>query len=151
MFTHNKIFQSFIEISKSASKYIASPLKCPRADDEQFSVTSYFTKSKSKYDYEKPNFPTVLLSKASSETSETSYFSVNESRKTAEHEKLKVRQAEDRTKRELGFLERSFELEKQKVLDEEFDAKNNADLVALDSKIGELNRSKFESSCKKEL
>ena len=46
-----------IEISKSVSNYNATPLKCLRADDEQFSITSYSTKSKSKHGYEKPNFP----------------------------------------------------------------------------------------------
>ena len=61
-----------------------------------------------------------------------------------------MQQAEERTKRKLDLLERSFELEKQKILDEELEAKNNADLVALDSKIDELNRSKFESNCEKE-
>ena len=62
-----------IDISKSVTKYIASPLKCLRANDEQFSVTSYSTKLKSKYDYEKPNFPTLPHSEVSSETSETWY------------------------------------------------------------------------------
>ena len=82
-------------------------------------------------------------------TSETSYLSVNERTKTAENAKLIVQQAEEHTKRKLDLLEQSFELEKQKILDKEFEAKNNADLVALDSIIDELNRSKFESNCKK--
>ena len=88
-----------IEISKSASNYNASPLKFLTADDEQFSITSYSAKSKSKYGYEKPNFLSFLISKVSSETSETSYLSVNECRKTAEHAKLIVQQAEKHTKR----------------------------------------------------
>ena len=46
--------------------------------------------------------------------------------------------------------ERLFELEKQKSLDEHLEAKNNGDLVALDSKIHELNKSKFESNYEKE-
>ena len=53
-------------------------------------------------------------------------------------------------RRKLDLLERPFELEKQRILDEELEAKNNVDLVALDSKIDELNRSKFESNCEKE-
>ena len=61
-----------------------------------------------------------------------------------------VQQAEERIKRKLDLLEPSFELENQKMLDEEPETKNNADLVALDFKIDELNRSKFESSCEKE-
>ena len=48
-----------IEISKSVSNYNASRLKWLRVDDEQFSVTSYSIKSKSKYSYEKPNFPSL--------------------------------------------------------------------------------------------
>ena len=43
-----------------------------------------------------------------------------------------------------------FELGKQKILDEELETKNQADLVALDSKSDELNRSQFESNCEKE-
>ena len=61
-----------------------------------------------------------------------------------------MQQAEERTKRKLDLLERSFELEKQNILDEELEAKNNADLVTLDSKLDELNRSKFESNCEEE-
>ena len=72
IFIHNKILR-VIDISKSVTKYIASPLKCLRANDEQFSVTSYSTKLKSKYDYEKPNFPSLPHSEVSSETSETWY------------------------------------------------------------------------------
>ena len=97
-----------IEISKSVSNYNASTLKCLKADDEQFSITSYSTKSKSKYGYEKPNFPSLPLSKALLETLETSYLSVNERRKTAEHAKLIVQQPEERTKRKLDLLERLF-------------------------------------------
>ena len=85
-----------IEISKSVSNYNASPLKCLRAYDEQFSITIYSTKSKSKYGYKKPNLPSFPLSKASSETS---YLSVNELRKTAKHAKLTVQQTEERTKK----------------------------------------------------
>ena len=136
------------KISKSVSNYNASPLKCLRADDEQFWITSYSTKSKSKYGYKKPNFPSLPFSKA---LSETSYISVKERRKTAEHAKLIAQQAQERTKRKLDLLERPFELEEQKILDEGLDTKNNADLVALDSKIDGLNRSKFESNCEKEL
>ena len=62
-----------IEISKSVSNYNGWPLKCLRADDEQLSVTSYTTKAKLSYHYEKSNFPSLALSKASSKTSETSY------------------------------------------------------------------------------
>ena len=85
-----------IEISKSVSNYNASPLKCLRAYDEQFSITIYSTKSKSKYGYKKPNLASLPLSKASSETS---YLSVNELRKTAKHAKLIEQQTEERTQK----------------------------------------------------
>ena len=39
---------------------------------------------------------------------------------------------------------------KSKIFQIKLESKSNADLVALDSKIDELNRSKFESNCKKE-
>ena len=56
-----------------------------RADDELFAITNYSTKSKSKYGYKKPNIHSLPLSKSSSQTS---YLSVNERSKTAEHAKL---------------------------------------------------------------
>ena len=59
--------------------------------------------------------------------------------------------AKERIKRKSDLLERSFELEKQTILNEELETKNTAGLVALDSKIDDLNRSKFESNCKKNL
>ena len=111
----------------------------------------YSTKLKSKYGYWKPNFPSFRLSKASSETLETSYLSINECRNSVEHAKLIVQQAEKRTNRKLDLLERSSELEKQTILDEEFKGKNNADLVRLDAKTDALNTSKFEINCKKDL
>ena len=83
-------------------------------------------------------------------SSESSIPSVNECRKTPEHAKLIVQQAEEHTKRKRDLLERLFELEKQKSLDEHLEAKNNGDLAALDSKIDELNKSKFESNYEKE-
>ena len=104
-----------IETIKSVFNYNASRLKCLRADDEEFSITSYSTKLKSKYGYKKPNFPSLPLSKASSKTS---YLSLNERRKSAEHAKLIVQQAKERTKRKLDLLKQLSELEKQKVLDE---------------------------------
>ena len=61
-----------------------------------------------------------------------------------------MKQAEECTERKLDLLEQSFEL-KSKKIDEAFEAKNNASLVALDPKIDELNRSKFESNCEKDL
>ena len=62
-----------------------------------------------------------------------------------------MQQDEERIKRKLDLLEQSFELERQKLLDKQFTAKNDANLAALDAKIDELNRSKFESNCKKDL
>ena len=55
-----------IGISKLVSYYNASPLKCLKADDEQFSRTIYSTKLKLKYGYEKPNLSSLPLPKASS-------------------------------------------------------------------------------------
>ena len=109
--------------------------------------SQWFYKIEIKVWLRKSNFRSLPLSKASLETS---YLSVNECRKTAENTKLTVQKVQECKKRKLDLLERSFELEKQNILDEELVAKNNADFVALDSKIDELNRSKFESNCEKE-
>ena len=53
-------------------------------------------------------------------------------------------------KKKIRFI-RTNELEKQNILDKELGAKINADFVVLDSRIDELNRSKFESNCEKNL
>ena len=134
-----------IEITKSVSNYNSSPLKLLN-NDELFSTTSFSTKSKSKTAYENP-----LPSLTGSKTSKTSYLSVNERRKTAEHAKLLAQQAEERTKRKLELLEQSFQFEKQKILDAEIEAKNNAELAALDIKTDELNISNPEKTSSKDL
>ena len=74
------------------------------ADGKQFSIITYSTKSTSKYGYEKPNFTSLPLSNALSETSET-YLSVNECRKTAARTILIVQQAGESTKRKLDLSE----------------------------------------------
>ena len=56
-------------------------------------------------------------------------FQLMNVKKTTEHAQLIVKQAEEHTRRKLDLLEQSFELKKQKILDEELQAKNNTDLV----------------------
>ena len=46
-----------------------------------------------------------------------------------------MQQDEERIKRKLDLLEQSFEPERQKLLDKQFTAKNDANLAALDAKI----------------
>ena len=62
------------------------------------------------------------------------YLSILERRKTVEQAKLLAIQAEERTKRKLKFLEKSFELEKEKLLDQVIEARNKAALVELERK-----------------
>ena len=47
---------------------------------------------------------------------------------------LLAKQAEERSNRKLKFLEKSCELEKEKLLDEVIEARNNAALVKLERK-----------------
>ena len=93
------------------------------------------------------NYSTVILQNRNQSMATKKNFP----RKTAEHVKLIAQEAQERTKRKLDLLEWPFELEEQNILDEGLDTKNNAELVALDSKIDGLHRSKFESNCEKEL
>ena len=65
------------------------------------------------------------------------YLSILERRKTVEQAKLLAIQAEERTKRKLKFLEKSFELEKEKLLDQVIKARNKAALVELERKLDE--------------
>ena len=73
-------------------------------------------------------------SKSSSSSSRHTYLSILERRKTAEQANLLAIQAEERSKRKLKFLEKSFELEKEKLLDQVIEARNKAALVELERK-----------------
>ena len=79
--------------------------------------------------------------KSSSKSSSTSwsslrdtYLSVLERRKTVERANLLAIQAEERSKRKLTFLEKSYELAREKLLDEVIEAHTKATLVELERK-----------------
>ena len=60
----------------------------------------------------------------------TSYLSVSERRKSAEHAKLAAaKQAEERAQRQLKLLEQSFDLERQRIKEEVIVSHENATLV----------------------
>ena len=61
--------------------------------------------------------------------SNPSYLAVLERRRTAEHAELLVKQAEERTQRKLKLLQKSFDYEKQKILEDVEEAKNNRGIV----------------------
>ena len=58
-----------------------------------------------------------------------SYLAVLERGRTAEHAELLVKQAEERTQRKLKLLQKSFDYERQKILEEVEEAKNNRAIV----------------------
>ena len=62
------------------------------------------------------------------------YLSVLEKRKTIERANLLAIQAEERSKRKLTFLEKSYELAREKLLDEVIEAHTKATLVELERK-----------------
>ena len=74
------------------------------------------------------------LSSKSSSSSRHTYVSILERHKTAEQVNLLAIQAEERSKCKLKFLEKSFELEKEKLLDQVIEAHNKAALVELERK-----------------
>ena len=74
------------------------------------------------------------LSSKSSSSSRHTYHSILERRKPAKQANLLATQAEERSKRNLKFLEKSFELEKEKLLDRVLEARNEAALVELERK-----------------
>ena len=76
-------------------------------------------------------------SKSSSKSSSSSchtYLSIVERHKTAEQANLLAIQAEEFSKRKLKFLEKSLELEKEKLLDQVTEGRNKAALVELERK-----------------
>ena len=70
------------------------------------------------------------LSSSNSETvSSASYLAIYERRKTAEQANLYAKQAQKRSHHKLRPLEKSFELEKQRIVDEVMEAENKAAIV----------------------
>ena len=68
-------------------------------------------------------------SSSDSPVSNPSYLEVLERRRTAEHAELLVKQAEERTHRKLKLLQKSFDYEKQNILEEVDEAKDNRAIV----------------------
>ena len=88
--------------------------------------------SSSRSSYASSHFSNSSSSKKSSPesyVSDPSYVAVLERRRTAEHAQLLVRQAEERTQRKLKLLQKSFDYEKQKILEDVEEAKNNRAIV----------------------
>ena len=74
------------------------------------------------------------------EKSNASYFAVLERQKTAEHAKLLADQVEERAKRKLKILEKSLDLEKEKIENETSEARSKAIIAEYESKLDERNQ-----------
>ena len=72
-------------------------------------------------------------SSSDSHVSNPSHLAVLERRRTAEHAELLVKQAEERTQRKLKLLQKSFDYERQKNLEEVEEAKNNRAIVDVET------------------
>ena len=84
-----------------------------------------------------PPLSSKSLSKSSSKSSSSShhtYLSILERCSTAEQANLLAIQAEECSKRKLKFLEKSLELEKEKLLGQVIEERNKATLVELEHK-----------------
>lgn len=62
-------------------------------------------------------------------SSNASYLSISERRKTAKHVKLPAKQVEERVQRQLKLLEQSFDFEGQKIKEEVLGSRENVTLV----------------------
>ena len=78
--------------------------------------------------------PSSKPSSKSSSNSSRTYLSIFGRCKTAEQAKLSTIHAEERSKCKLKFLEKSFELEKEKLLDQVIESRSKAPLVELERK-----------------
>ena len=76
-------------------------------------------------------------SSSSSKNSNAYCLSLNEPRKTSEHAQLVSKQAEECAKRQLKLLEKSFELEKQKITEEVLIAREDAKRVDFNNYLDE--------------
>ena len=66
------------------------------------------------------------VSSSSSKNPNAFYLSLNERRKSSEQAQLVAKQAEECAKKQLKLLEKSFELEKQKITEEVLIAREDA-------------------------
>ena len=81
--------------------------------------------------------PSKIESASSSSSSVMSYLSLNERRKTTEHAKMLVKEAEDRLSK-IELLERNFESEKQKLREQVLIARETANIAQFDSYFDEV-------------
>ena len=89
---------------------------------------NYHGSSPSRSSQSSSHFSNSGSSKKSS-VSNPLYLEVLERQRTAEHAELLVKQAEERTHRKLKLLQKSFDYEKQNILEEVEEAKNNRSIV----------------------
>ena len=112
-------------------------IKTPSQIEKEVLLTSQTLNTKIKTKSRHHSISSKYSSKSSLKSSSSSrhtYLSILERRKTAEQANLLAIQAEESSKRNLKFLEKSFELEKEKLLDQVIEARNKAALVELERK-----------------
>ena len=90
--------------------------------------------------------------KSSSRGSDASYFAILERRKTADHAKLIADQEEERANRKLKILEKTLELEKEKIESEIVEARNKAVLAEFETRYDDVSQfSENEYDCESKL
>ena len=125
IFSENRVEKSYCSDShcSKSSKSFCSTSHSSKSDKGKA------TSSHSSKPSEKKASALSKCSYSATGSSNASYLSVSERRKSAEHAKLAARQAEERAQRQLKLLEQSFELERQKIKEEVLVARENATLV----------------------
>ena len=90
----------------------------------------------------KPNSDTSVCSQSSGsrQSSNTLYLAVLERRETADHAKLIADQVEEWSKWKLKVIEKTLELEKEKLKNEKFEARNNTVLAEFESRYDETSQ-----------
>ena len=140
----DSIMNFYISNGKEREVKIFSELSSKSAKSRDTSKSSSDRKSKSKSNisvHSRTSVHSQLSARTRSSSSQgqsnASYFAVLERRKTAEHAKLLADQVEESAKRKLKILEKSLDLEKEKIENEAFEARSKAIVAEYESKLDE--------------
>ena len=149
----DSIMNFYISNGKEREVKIFSKLSSKSAKSRDTSKSSSDRKSKSKSNisvHSRTSVQSQLSARTRSSSSQgksnKSYFAVLERRKTAEHAKRLADQVEESAKRRLKALEKSLDLEKEKIENETFEARSKAIIAEYESKLDERDQFSNDNS-----
>lgn len=141
----NPIYRSQSKSNSVHSKSSHSQSNHSHSSKSKSSKASYKTSSKHSSSHKAPSGVNSSTSSNEGDPLLTSYLPLDR-RKTAEYNDFVTEQNKERTKRKLKILEKSFELQKEKLLEEAFEEESKAKLAYLEQQQLSKRESLFSGS-----